>query len=92
VIAIIIIGTIGVATAQLPADCACGGTCTAAGCAIGNDIDCTHGYSYGADGGTNFACACPGYSTTGGFGFVDGGARYTPFADCGAFGTAVGNN
>ncbi|CAF4818464.1 unnamed protein product [Rotaria socialis] len=98
--AIIIMGTIGIATAGPPASCACTG-CNTAGCSVGDDTDCTHGYRISNDGYTSAACACPGYNTTatGGngpyytdyYGIDDVGNTNLPaFASCAAFGAAVG--
>ncbi|CAM4989711.1 unnamed protein product, partial [Rotaria socialis] len=52
---IIIMGAIGIATADPPSGCVCTGSrarggCTTAGCSVGNDTDCTHGYSYTSSG------------------------------------------
>ncbi|CAM4989755.1 unnamed protein product, partial [Rotaria socialis] len=54
---------------------------------VGNDTTCTHGYFY--SGG--YGCACPGYSTTYAPPYYASGAAAAPFADCDAFGTAVGS-
>ncbi|CAM4989802.1 unnamed protein product, partial [Rotaria socialis] len=46
-IAIIIIGTIGLAIAGPPTNCVCAGIgtgCNTAGCSAGNDDNCTHCY------------------------------------------------
>ncbi|CAM4935806.1 unnamed protein product, partial [Rotaria socialis] len=65
-----------------PTNCVCAGGrgrggCTTAGCSVGNDTDCTHGYSYSSGS----ACACLNHTNYNGT---------TPFANCAIFGTAVG--